>query len=61
MIVAIAIIGLWLGVAFDTWIPFALSIVIALGLQWTTNLWMHSHMHKLYEGEEDEHGVKTIE
>lgn len=61
MAVVAVIIGLWIGVAIDSWIPFAISVVIAFGIKFTETAWLHDHMHKIYEGEEDEHGVKTIE
>ena len=61
MIVIIAVIGLWISVAFDTLIPFAISIVIALGLRWMTNLWIHSHIHESIKHGEEEHGIETID
>lgn len=61
MAVIAVLIGLWVGVSIDSWIPFAISVVIAFAIKFTETAWLHSHMHGLYEGEEDEHGVKTIE
>lgn len=57
----VALVGLIISLATNNWIPFAIAVVIAFGLGATENMWLHDHMHKLYEGEEDEHGVKTIE
>lgn len=57
----IALVGLVIGAAVDSWVPFAIAVVIALILQWASTTFLHQHMHKLYEGEEDEHGVKTID
>lgn len=59
--VLIACVGLIIGIAVDSWIPFGISVVIAFGLEFAKSAWLHNHMHKLYEGEEDDHGVKTIE
>lgn len=61
MIVIVAIIGFLISAAMQTWEPFAISVIIALGLQWATTAFLHNHMHQLYEGEDDGHGVKTID
>jgi hypothetical protein len=61
MAVLIVLAGLFVGAAVDHWIPFAIAVVIAAGLDYAKDAWLHDHMHKLYEGEEDEHGVKTID
>lgn len=57
----VTLFGLWAGVVSGSWIPFAISVVVAFGLKFMETAWLHDHMHKLYEGEEDDHGVKTIE
>jgi hypothetical protein len=61
LVAIIAVVGLLIGVAVDSWVPFGIAAVIAIALQEMTNAFLHDHMHKLYEGEEDDHGVKTIE
>lgn len=61
MTVITVFVGFLLGLAFDSWIPFGVTVIIAFGLQWASTTFLHQHMHKLYEGEEDEHGVKTID
>lgn len=61
MAALVAFIGLIIGIASDSWIPFGIAIVIAFGIDFMKDAWLHSHMHKLYEGEEDDHGVKTID
>lgn len=61
MAVVIATAGLLIGVATESWIPFGVAVVIAFGWVFIHMDFLHNHMHKLYEGEEDEHGVKTID
>ena len=61
LVAAIATVGLIIGIAVDSWIPFGIAAVIAIAFQEMANAFLHNHMHKLYEGEEDDHGVKTID
>ncbi len=61
MAVIAILLGLLIGVLAESWIPFGVAAVLAIGLLWTENKFLHDHMHNLYAGEEDEHGVKTIE
>lgn len=61
MAVIAVLLGLWAGLVVDSWVPFAISVVIAFGLKFMETAWLHNHMHQLYEGEEDEHGIKTID
>ncbi len=61
MAVVVVFVGFIVGLATDSWIPFGIAVIIAMGMQWASTTFLHQHMHKLYEGEEDNHGVKTIE
>lgn len=61
MALVIMAFGLFIGLLIDNWAPAAFGAFIAIGLIWAENKFLHQHMHQLYEGEEDEHGVKTID
>lgn len=61
MAVIVVLVGFFTGLAVDSWIPFGIAVIIAMGMQWASTTFLHQHMHKLYEGEEDDHGVKTID
>lgn len=61
LVAIIATAGLVIGIAVDSWIPFGIAAVIAIGFQEMANAFLHHHMHKLFNGEEDDHGVKTID
>jgi nitrogen fixation/metabolism regulation signal transduction histidine kinase len=61
MTVIVILAGFFVSIAVDSWIPFGVAAIIAAGMQWAATTFLHQHMHKLYEGEEDERGIKTIE
>lgn len=61
MAVIVVFVGFLISLAANSWIPFGIAAIIAFGLQWASTTFLHQHMHKLFEGEEDEHGVKTID
>ena len=53
MAVIIVLFGLCLGILADSWVLFAIAVVIAFGFGFVETAWIHDHMHKLYNGEED--------
>jgi len=55
------LIGIFISGAIDSWVPFAISVVVFAILQWFENKWLHDHIHTVAEGWEDDHGDKTIE
>lgn len=62
--IVVLILGLIFGVAAESWIPFAISVVIAAIIQWVKDDWLHQHIHGTINDDhiwEDEHGDKTIE
>lgn len=61
MVVLVTLFGFLIAEATQSWEPFAISVIIAFGLSWAERQFLHQHMHKLYEGEDDGHGIKTIE
>ena len=58
MAIILLIAGLLLSVALDHWLPFAVSTVLAAIVLWSTDAFLHDHIHELTE-EDNEHG-KTV-
>ena len=56
MPIVLLLVGLLMSLAVNSWIPFAVTVVLAAMMFWSMDAFLHDHMHELTEKEDDEHG-----
>lgn len=59
MPIVLLLVGLMMSLAVNSWIPFAVTVVLAAMMFWSMDAFLHDHIHELTKKEEDD-DVKTI-
>lgn len=59
MPIVLLLVGLMMSLAVNSWIPFAVTVVVVAMMFWSMDTFLHDHIHELTDNKEDE-DVKTI-